>query len=491
MQKTIYYIVFIIFFGGCVNAQDKPVKKTTVDAAVREFVNASDFKNSSLSFFAVDIDSQQTIIEVNADQSLITASIMKVVSTATSLIALGEDYRFETILEYDGNFDKSTGTLNGNLYIRGGGDPTLGSRRFMNSTFIEKWSKAISDFGIKKIDGAIIGDARFFEDQMIPDGFAWLDIGNYYGAGASGLSVYENTYRISFKSEAEAEKPTTIADVTPEIPGLEFDNFVVSSDINRDLVYIYGAPYSYNRVCRGSVPKNKAAFVVKGSIPDPAFLAAHQLTEKLKANNIAIENKPNTVRALLIDGNYEETECKKIHTTKSPALKHIITQTNLHSVNIFAEHLMKMAGKKLLDEGSLEKGIEATKELWNEKGMDTDGFYISDGSGLSRSNALTTRQMVFILEAMKKDSVHGGVFEQSLPIAGVSGTLRSFGKGTIVENKVKAKSGSIGNVRSYAGYAETSSGRNIAFAVIVNNFPCSGSEVKRKIVEVMKAVCAL
>jgi len=490
MLKNIQYLILVIFFGGCVQAQDQPVNKSNLDEAVRVFVNDSELRNSLIGFFAVDTKTQKSVIEVNADYSLATASIMKVITTATAVLTLGENFTYSTKIEYDGELNKANGTLNGNIYIKGGGDPTLGSPRFHDSKFLKNWCDAISNMGIKQINGAIVGDAQVFEDATTPPGWSWADIGNYYGAGACGLSVYDNSYYVHFRSE-EAGKLTTIFNIAPPIPGLVFQNFVLGSDINEDRAYIYGAPYSNDRVIRGTIPKNSSDFKIRGSIPDPALLVAQQLTDELTKKEIKIKDNPTTVRTLLIEGKYEAKSRQVITQTVSPELKSIVNLTNMHSINLYAEHLIKTIGWVQKKDGSLRQGIVSTTEFWKKKGMDTNGFLISDGSGLSKGNTVTARQFVFVLNAMLQDEKNFESFNQSLPVAGVSGTMKSFGNNTIMEKKLRAKSGTIDGVRSYAGYVETQSGKTVAFAVMVNNYTCSSSSVKNKIEKVLEVLCGI
>jgi D-alanyl-D-alanine carboxypeptidase/D-alanyl-D-alanine-endopeptidase (penicillin-binding protein 4) len=142
----------------------------------------------------------------------------------------------------------------------------------------------------------------------------------------------------------------------------------------------------------------------------------------------------------------------------------------------------------LTKNGSNTEAIKAIGDFWIKKGMDTEGFYIFDGSGLSRYNSVTPRQLVFVLNYMQNKSKNFNEFQKSLPIAGESGTLKSIGINTSAKGNVVAKSGSIGRVRAYTGYVTSKSGRTIAFSMNIANYNCSSSEAREKLTKLMVAM---
>jgi D-alanyl-D-alanine carboxypeptidase/D-alanyl-D-alanine-endopeptidase (penicillin-binding protein 4) len=200
----------------------------------------------------------------------------------------------------------------------------------------------------------------------------------------------------------------------------------------------------------------------------------------LKENGIGVERP-----AITIAEAESSKDRKTIDTTYSPILKDIISRANKKSVNLLAEHLLLALRVPKDTSGSTRSSVNTLKAFWKSKGMDTDGLFMKDGSGLSRYDAVTPRQLVFILKYMKTKSQYFNSFYESLSIAGVDGTLRNIGLGTNAENNLRAKSGTIENVKSYSGYVTTKSGNMLAFAVIVNNFNCSSSEVSAKMANLM------
>lgn len=463
---------------------DTVKEPNAVEAELLEFINDVELQNASIGFYAIDMSSGDVIAQHDPDLSLVPASTMKLVTTATALEMLGSKFHFRTTVEYDGKID-SARVLHGNIYIKGGGDPALGSEYFKNvylkPHFMEKWVKAIQDLGIDSVDGAVIGDARIFDINMIPHTWIWGDIGNYFGSGPCGLTVYDNKYDVYFKSGAKNGDSTWITRIEPDIPGISFINKVKASSVMKDMAFIYGYPYDTLRLITGSIPKGKDEFIIKGSIPDPPYLVAKELEGRLKDAGINCSMPATTIRKITMTQELPDSSRTKITVTYSPKLEHIIFDTNHKSLNLWAEHLLNYFGVFKYNCGDTFSGTKALTAFWKSKGMDTKGMYVNDGSGLSRYNGITVKHLVAILRYMKNESDHFDAFYKSLPIAGKTGTIKSICRGTVAQNNLRAKSGYMSRVRSYAGYVTTVSERDIAFAVIVNNFNCTPYQIKKKI----------
>lgn len=442
---------------------------------INQWKNSPALSNAGICFSVTDSQTGQIVVQTEPQISLVPASIMKVVTTATALEMLGPDYRFKTTLSYFGNLRNDT--LFGNLQIIGGGDPTLGSMYFPETkNFQDEWLKALQQTNIRVITGKLVVDAGIYEPQMIPGSWVWDDLGNYYGAGASGLSVYDNLYEIHLQSPETADQPTKVLKTVPEIPGLELQNEVRSSDINSDQAYVFGNPEDSRRVIRGTIPKGKTDFVVKASMPHPPVLLASEFSQKIKSSGIQFSGETAFEKAT--------TDGIVLTETFSPTLAEIIRETNYESINLFAEHLLKHIAWQKNGLGATREGCKQVVQFWKEKGLDTKGFFMNDGSGLSRFNAFTARHLVFILNYIKNQSVWSADFYQSLPAAG-QGTLTAFSTELLPGETVKAKSGSMTRVRCYAGYLKTTSGKDLSFTIMLNNFSCSQTEAIRKIEELL------
>ena len=377
-MSKIYLIILFTFCTVQVFCQElKPIlRNNSLSKALTTYKNDATLKNASLGFYAVDVKTGEVVAELNSNLCLTPASIQKLFATATAMEVLGSNFRFKTILQYDGNIDTNKRILNGNLYIKGGGDPTLGSSKYKNiydnPSFLSKWAETIKNAGIDSVTGAIISDAQLYGSQSTPGTWIWADIGNYYGAGISALSVYDNFYKIEFKSENKDLGWTKIINTKPLIPEIIFINEVKASVKNKDNAYIYGAPFTNTRIIRGTIPKAKSSFTIKGSIPDPAFLLAYELEKVLNSKGISIAKGATTIRRLKIANNIIETnDRKKLFTTFSPLLKDIVYRTNMFSVNLYAEQMIAYVGLKKTGEGSTIKGVNAVENLWQTYQLST------------------------------------------------------------------------------------------------------------------------
>ncbi|MFT6151648.1 MAG: D-alanyl-D-alanine carboxypeptidase/D-alanyl-D-alanine-endopeptidase (penicillin-binding protein 4) [Flavobacteriales bacterium] len=447
-------------------------------------------ENASISFRVIDLDTDTAIAEYNPYNSLVPASTMKIVSTSAALVSLGSYTSFKTTLQYDGVID-SNGVLLGNIYIKGGGDPTLGSNYFLNkdenaSDFMLKWVLEIQKLGIKEIKGAVIGDASHFSYEGVPSTWLWGDMGNYYGAGTSGLTIYDNLTYLTFRSGLLAGDSTFIDCVTPCLPNQKFNNQVKAADSKKDNAYVYSAPYSNLRLIKGSIPKGRDDFNVKASMTDPAYQAAWDLEYYLLNAGIKIQLGATTKRKLELAGMKIEENRANFYTQKSPSIARIVYKTNHVSNNLYAEHLLNAVGKKINNAGSNSGGTLAVKIFWSKR-INTTGMYISDGSGMSRMNAVSAYHLTSILRYMKKSKNYKS-FYTSLPIAGKSGTMTRIGRKTYASGRLRAKSGTMTRVKSYAGYVKSKSGKNLAFAIIVNNYNCYNSTMTKKLEKIMVAI---
>jgi D-alanyl-D-alanine carboxypeptidase/D-alanyl-D-alanine-endopeptidase (penicillin-binding protein 4) len=464
-------ILLFFLLIACVATLFAQPNVSAIQQKIKSWQTIPELATASVGLSVTDNQTGEELIRSTPMQSLVPASIMKTVTTATALEVFGPDFRFRTTLSHSGTIRNDT--LFGDLQIIGGGDPTLGSEYFPESKkFQEEWIKALHDKSIKIISGNLILDATIYESQMIPGSWVWEDLGNYYGAGASGLTIYDNLFEIHLKSPETAGQPTQILKIVPEIPGMELQNEVVSSDVNSDQAYVFGNPEDSRRVIRGTVPKGKNDFVVKASMPNPGALLANEFKSKLAANGIALKGSVSFEKSGM--------STLVIAETLSPPLRDIIRVTNFESVNLFAEHFLKHLAFQKTGLGTTKEGCKFVVQFWKDKGLDMTGFFMNDGSGLSRFNAVTASQMVNILSYMKTKSVYAEDFYQSLATAG-SGTLTVFKNENFPNQSLHAKSGSMTRVRCYAGYLTTSTGRQLSFTIMLNNFSCSQTEAIKRI----------
>lgn len=468
-MKIIVVLVFYLFFINLSNAQEQ---NNAVQQALTHFKSHQSLKNAGISFMAYNIESDSIIASYNSKTAIIPASTVKLFTTAAAFEVLGKEFKPKTFIYQTGEIDTS-GTLNGDLIIKGLGDPSLGSKYFFEQeeqrNFLNDWVEVVKEKGIQRINGRILSDGSAFGYDGAPNGWSWSDMGNYYGAGPSACAAFDNMTRLHFSTGAHLGSLSTLDSMTPKISGYQLYNRVTTHSSSRDKAYIYGTPFSYQRFAIGSIPRNKSNFEVKASIPDPELLLAQIFENALKESGIQIDHSALGMRSLLqfnADTTLQYTEYEMLLEYKGKSIADIAYWTNLRSVNFFAEQLLSLTAFENSGKHTTEESARFINKFWEPRlGVK---MFQTDGSGLSRTNAFSASHFVELLKYMYQ-SENFTAFEETLPIAGRSGTLRGVCRGQTAQGRLKAKSGTMNRIKSYAGYIDSRSGNKIAFALIVNN----------------------
>ncbi|MGM0621097.1 MAG: D-alanyl-D-alanine carboxypeptidase/D-alanyl-D-alanine endopeptidase, partial [Bacteroidota bacterium] len=442
-----------------------------IEELIQNLISQENYKHASAGIHIVDLSSGEVVYTLNSDKLMIPASTMKLVTSAAALQILGPDYRFLTKIGYTGEI--VDGTLHGDLVVIGGGDPALGSEYFMahyyQPHFLQSWAEQVKVAGIKRVEGNLVLDGSLYDSEKIPPTWIWEDMGNYYGAGASALTVYDNLFRITFRSPRKANQPTEIVAVYPKVSGLTFKNEVLSSNINRDRAYVFGSPLDGERVIRGTIPKNRPAFTIKASNSFPDQMLADDFWQQL--NNAGIFISGNFVFKKVSVHNFQN-----IYIQESPQLAEIVQVLNIESVNLFAEHLVKQIAAETIGVGNREDGLQQITDFYRKNNFDANQIVMEDGSGLSHFNLVTPQFFTHLLRYMATSEQIFPAFKNSLPSAG-EGTLYQFNPVNFSEKSLLTKSGSMSRVRCYAGYLTTTSGKTLAFSFMFNHFAGNHSEL--------------
>jgi D-alanyl-D-alanine carboxypeptidase/D-alanyl-D-alanine-endopeptidase (penicillin-binding protein 4) len=310
-------------------------------------------------------------------------------------------------------------------------------------------------------------------------------MGNYYGCGAFGLNIHENLYYLRLQQKPSLGAMPPVVRTEPYIPGLQYTNELGSAERGSgDNAYIYGAPYTYQRYLRGTIPIGSGLFTIKGSIPDPPLFAAQQLVGALEQVGIICQRPPARLSALPKRNN-QLPERQQLHVHESPRLADIVERTNMKSVNLYAEALLRLIAYEQTGKGSVEAGLEIIYDLWTRRGVDMGGVQLYDGSGMAPRNVFPPAFMSQLLSNIYQDKSLREVFLSSLPLAGRSGSLSNSLKGTAAEGKLRAKSGSLEQVRAYSGYVPNRSGSMLAFSILLNNYEDDGGPARKKLFQLM------
>ncbi|MDR1682265.1 MAG: D-alanyl-D-alanine carboxypeptidase/D-alanyl-D-alanine-endopeptidase [Candidatus Symbiothrix sp.] len=448
-----YFTLVLLCWVCCLSAQTK-------NRTINRFLQTEGFENASIGLCVMN-SSGKVVWAYNRNTALTPASILKVVTTATALEILGENYRYPTTLAAAGD----------TLFIIGSGDPTLGSQ-FLNAS-----STAFLDKCLPKIQknlpqlSTIIIDESCFGEEGLSERWIRQDIGSYYAPASYGISIFDDTYRLHLNTQkTDSAGHPEIMEMQPKIPQLKFHNRLTINRSRQGNAYIFNNPMSFDAVLSGDLPAGKADFVLKGAIPDPGQILGGLLSDTLQK----IGYSAPVIQTIITANKNIKSQYKAFYTYYSPKLNDIIRVINEQSNNHYSEHLIRTLGKSSSDT-TLAAGITSVKKLWKQRRFDTQGLFMFDGSGLSPSNAVSPDLMCRILHYMQSESQYRKSFIASLPQAGKEGSVSNVLKNKRLKGKLVMKSGSIMGVQCFAGYyikgAEIRS-----FAVMVNRFTCSRQE---------------
>ena len=457
-----------------------------VPQPIRQLLRQPYMEGASFSLMVKEVETGRTLFAYDTLRQMTPASVMKTVTTATALELLGADYRFPTAIERDGVIEQ--GHLRGNLYIKGSGDPSLGSAFLKEEVdFIGEWIAAIRAAGIHSIEGAVIADEQLFDTEGTSLKWVVEDMGTDYGAGSYGLNVFDNCFTLGLQTGKAGTRPT-VKGIEPWMD-LRFHNYMTAQQVASDSCYIMGAPFSNERYLYGVLPAGKAYLQLKGDIPDPPTFLADYLTRQLRKAGIEVKGAPSCYRILQEAGQWPAGPRETLITTYSPPLSELVRITNFVSHNLFADALLKTIGLRYQPKkgeviSSFGRGVKVLRAYWEQQGMDVATLYQVDGSGLAAINKLSTVFMADFLCYMSKRSAQSTVFNNSLPRAGIEGSVRNFWKGNI---SAKLKSGSMTRVKGYVGYV-TLTGKQYAIALFVNHYACDGKEINRAIEKLLTAL---
>ena len=436
-------------------------------------------RDANVGALVVNVTTGEVIESYHENRLLPTASTMKVLTTATALELLGSDYRWSTFLETDGKVED--GVLHGNLYIRGTGDPTLGSRKVGNKAFLQKWVTALKRQGIRRIDGAVVADLTAFDNgDALNGGWLWEDAGNYYGMGIFSINYLDNTMNVVLRS-GPIGSVATVLSTDPAYEGVQFENHIRCTEITYDGAYVHGVPFDNKRFLTGSVPSNLGTFGVKGDIPNPGLLLARHLESALEQSGVPVSNRAT----YLTEADPHAKSRTLLYEHLSPTLAEVVTETNISSNNLFAEAVFRTLGtlcgsKRQTDPASILHSCAVVEQCWRRRGVHWGTTIQKDGCGLAPQNGVSPETFVSLMRYMR-GSTAADVFFRSLPVSGESGTLRSFLRDTRLQGKVHAKSGSIAHLKAYTGYIERPDGTLWAFSIVVNNGNGKGRVVQKTI----------
>jgi len=448
----------------------------------------------------VSANDNRVLVAVNQRKHFLPASNMKLIVGAAALDALGAACQFETPIYGLGRID-SHGRLLGDLVLVGRGDPNLEGRVYNPELegmpkvpvplFIEQIADEIAGRGIKSVQGNIVGDDTFFLSEPYAPGWEHADLLWSYGAPASALAVNENVFNIEI-SPGDAVGDPPLISLIPAVEGITLVNNVKTTEKSRNnSIGIDRGLLRSSWVIQGELAKDQPKLNYTLAVEDPAEFAALLLKSALERRSIQVagkatarhlyplevleEGKPSTERARTLKPHYLPEQ--KLASHQSVKLIETVKIMMKVSHNLYAEMLLRRLGAESAGIGSLETGAAAVKAFLEKTGTPQDTLNISDGSGMSRTDLITPESIVRVLLYMESHP-ETKLFQDTLPVSGVDGTLEHRMKKSSARARIQAKTGTSAFVNTLSGYAHTKSGVTLAFSIMVNNLTLPAQEIR-------------
>ena len=482
-QTRIALIVLVSLVSHVLVCAQAPKTLPELQSRISEILAKPQLAPAIVGVKVVSLDNGLVLFEENSAKLLRPASNMKLYTVAAALDKLTPDYRFKTSV-YASTKPTAAGVIHGNLTIFGRGDPTFAAR--------------IAGAGIKRVEGDLVGDETFFVGPQYGSGWEWEDLTWYYGAEISSLTINDNALDLFIKPGHAITAPAVITTGPPD-PLLTIVNKVVtaSKGTKREISIHRGLGQNTVTIV-GNIAIDDPGYTGAMAISQPALLFIYLLRTALAQKGVVITGKSRTtgpVNQPVLPpipeiANTSGAPIPKIQfeitSFESPPFSLIAAQTLKPSQNLYTELILRTLGTMTpppptmgpLRQTSENLGLEAVKSFLKTAGVAADSLRLDDGSGLSRGDMITAEATVQLLTFMNKHR-YADVFRAALPIAGVDGTLRNRMRGTVAENNLRAKTGSLTGAASLGGYVTTAAGEKLAFAIIVNNY---GDDVEPRVI---------
>jgi serine-type D-Ala-D-Ala carboxypeptidase/endopeptidase (penicillin-binding protein 4) len=438
-------------------ASDRSEALVALDADIGTILNAS-VRGGRWGALVISLSRGDTLFTRNAGALMQPASTLKLFTSGLAFDRFGPDYQLATEALRDGSID-GTGTLDGNLYLRGGGDPSL-STRFLGeeASPMDNLARAIAATGLTHVRGDLVADASAFDDQRIPEGWKKQYLSAAYAAPVSALSLNENVMWVVVapgKGQAEIS-------LEPRTTAFSVANNVTLRSGSRGSAISVRRKTDGSLDVRGWIGTNASTEKYSMVVNDPPCFAAGALRASLASMGVKVDGA--------IREGTTPSAAVSVASVVSPPLSQIVSEMNRESINHVAELLFRDAARVSSPNhvGTVQAGEDALHEFISAKiGAPATDVRVSDGSGLSTHDSVTARAMVSLL-AYANGAPWSSAFHASLPVAGESELLRKRMKRTPAQGNLHAKTGTTASVVSLAGYVTAHDGELLAFALIYN-----------------------
>lgn len=446
----------------------------SVEVLAANYIRATKLGKATFGMRVLDLETGEVLAEHNPNEALIPASNMKLVTTASALGILGADFHFSTDMRL----------VDQTLVIRGDGDPGFGDPKLLEAMgmdmeqMLDRWVQAVKRTNQTQFDAILIDD-RAIDQEFVHPEWPRNQLHKWYCAQVAAINFNDNCLDLYARPRAPGQRPAI--HIEPRDPPILLDNDSTSG--KRNAFWASRKLGGNQVVLRGQV-RHALTTPANVTIHDPPMFFGKLMQRRLKEAGIAVDAvqrvEPQQVLA-------EGRLLAEVQTT----LPTVIARCNHDSQNLFAEALIKRMGNAVTGQpGGWANGAAAMRGfLARALGSDAASVIISDGSGMSRENRISARDMVGLLEYMHNDSGVGDVFAASLAAPGEPGTLEDRFDNVNLAGRVRAKTGYIKGVVSLSGYL-TVGDHTVAFGMLLNDYYGSTAPVKKMMEKIVAAVDA-
>jgi D-alanyl-D-alanine carboxypeptidase/D-alanyl-D-alanine-endopeptidase (penicillin-binding protein 4) len=467
----------LLFLSSCsplYRSQSNEAALANLRKSIDNILTDSIFVPARVGIKVISLGNAEVLFERNGKALFQPASNLKLLTAATALHELGKGYEFRTVIYSDSVV--RGGDLRGNLCIKGFGNPDL-------TTTDLKWMVGqLKDNGLGNIQGDIVGDTSFFDDMFWGRGWMWDDEPSSSEPFITPLSINKNSVKV-LVSPRERLGDSVRVRFEPETRYVDVDNGGITG-LDTEKTTIEVTRRFKDRlntiVVKGTLPRASPELEFELSVWDPALYALTLFREELERDGI-------TVQGGLRLGSVQEGATQLVE--HDWPIDSVLIKMDKMSDNLSAENLLKViAAEKRGPPGTAMLGISVVNEFLSSLEVDTTSYLMVDGSGVSHYNLINAETIVELLSKLYTERGLYGLFEASLPVAGVDGTLEDRMKGTAAEGNVRAKTGTLSGVSSLSGYVHTQDGDVLAFSILMQNFigsPRPYRDAQDKIVELL------
>ncbi len=421
-------------------------------------------ENASVGISIFSISKNKPLYKINSNKPFVVASNMKLFTTAAALEYLGADFKYKTEILYRGKIS-SDGRLDGDIVVKGSGDPNISGRFFEGDVTAVPayWADTIRGNGIKVISGDIIADDSIFDREFIHKSWPKDQLSEWYCAPISGLSFNDNCIDVLVKPGRKPGDPVSLQ-IEPRTSYIEIMNNCKTTSLKSTHAYsFFRKPFTNQINFKGFIwlkTRPKKEYV---AIYNPPLYTATVFKEILEESDIHVMGKARVINES--DFNTARRLNKLAITTSG--LAETIDVTNKRSQGFYAEQLLKTLGAAVNNKGTFSAGLDVIKDFISEIGFSRDQYQIDDGSGLSKKNRLTPEMITGLLCYMYRHR-EADTFLRSLPVSGTDGTLIKRLKEEPYRTRIMAKTGYVCGVSTLSGYVKTLNEEIIAFSILVN-----------------------